>query len=159
MCLSKRLNQQHVSNGAWIAHVQRSVCHHSSKRQTARAFLSKRRGVRQNKVWQRENTRSRRESLRERWFKFAQFRFAPKKRFRKEGPVRSPHTCTSWGRMMTVRYVGIITLRSVTCSRRRFSFSLLCVYPYTTSLFSHLVCEFRNRNVHKIVISSPFQCV
>lgn len=155
MCLSKRLNQQHVSNGAWIAHVQRSVCHHSSKRQTARAFLSKRRGVRQNKVWQRENTHE----VAERDAGSNVLDLHQKKDLEKKGPVRSPHTCTSWGRMMTVRYVGIITLRSVTCSRRRFSFSLLCVYPYTTSLFSHLVCEFRNRNVHKIVISSPFQCV
>lgn len=151
MCLSKRLNQQHVSNGAWIAHVQRSVCHHSSKRQTARAFLSKRRGVRQN-----QSLAKRKHTPRESAGSNLDLH---QKKIEKKGPVRSPHTCTSWGRMMTVRYVGIITLRSVTCSRRRFSFSLLCVYPYTTSLFSHLVCEFRNRNVHKIVISSPFQCV
>lgn len=119
--------------------------------------LKEKRCATKQSLAKRKHTRSRRER---RWFKCRSIRFAPlKKDLEKKGPVRSPHTCTSWGRMMTVRYVGIITLRSVTCLRRRFSFSLLCVYPYTTSLFSHLVCEFRNRNVHKIVISSPFQCV
>lgn len=116
--------------------------------------LKEKRCATEPKSGERENTHEIAE--RERWFKLD---LHPKKDLEKKGPVSSLHTCTSWGRMMTVRYVGIITLRSVTCSRRRFSFSLLCVYPYTTSLFSHLVCEFRNRNVHKIVISSPFQCV
>lgn len=128
MCLSKRLNQQHVSNGAWIAHVQRSVCHHSSKRQTARAFLSKRRGVRQNQsLAKRKHTRSRRE---------VQFRFAPKKRFRKERSCQVPTYLHVMGKdddSSVRRYHH--APQCYLFAQTVFHFTALCIPLYHISLF------------------------